>query len=653
MNRQSSRSWQFFGILILSLAALSSLTWGDDDDPPARVARMNYVQGTVSFQPGGEGDWVDAVPNRPLTAGDNLWTDRNARAELHVGSTAIRLGSETSLTFLELDDRTIQLRLAQGTALLRVRHLDDDDTIEIDTPNLAFRVGRNGEYRVDVDPDGHATMVDVFQGRGEAIGGGNNYTLVADQHAVFSGDEELNYDIDPLPAPDDFDEWAFSRDRREDNDRSSNYVSREMTGYEDLDDYGRWTYAGNYGPVWMPTGVSAGWAPYRYGHWVWVAPWGWTWVDDEPWGFAPFHYGRWCVIGGRWAWVPGPVVVRPVYAPALVAFVGGGGFHLSISVGGGGVGWFPLGPGEVYVPAYHVSPRYVNQVNVTNTVVNVTKVTNVYNIYTTNNTTNINRITYVNRSAPNGVTVVSHDTFVNARPIARNVVSVQQREIEQAPVSHVARIDPIRTSVMGAGRPTRVAPPPAVVHRQVVAERPPAQPVVPFSQRRDPLVARPARPATGPGATQSEPVHAQPNRPVPGPTPSPNQPAVRPEWQAPRPGSTATRPETPRPETARPETPRPETERPERARPETERPESARPAVTNNEARTQPGQQGWSNPLARPAPPVHEKTSQQAQQEEKKYQRWEERAKPEQRPKPDKKPEQRQAPRPPDKDKHN
>src|SRR5215467_2370834 len=438
MNRPYARIGRFLFALFLLSLTLTTLTWGDEDDPPSRVARMNLAQGQVSFQTGGEGDWVDAVPNRPLTTGDNLWTDRDSRAELHVGSTAIRLGSETSLTFLELDDDTVQLRLAQGTALLRVRHLDDDDNVEIDTPNLAFRIQQNGEYRVDVNPDGRSTTIAVYQGRGEAIGGGNNYTVVARQQAVFTGDDRLDYDIDALPEPDSFDQWAFGRDRREDDDRSSNYVSREMTGYEDLDDYGRWTYAGSYGPVWVPTGVPSGWAPYRFGHWVWVAPWGWTWVDDQPWGFAPFHYGRWCVIGGGWAWVPGPVVVRPVYAPALVAFVGGGGFHFSASFGGGeGVAWFPLGPGEVFVPGYHVSRTYVNQVNITNTVVNVTRVTNVYNNYTTNNTTEVNRITYVNQRQANAVTAVSRETFVNARPVARNTVIISQREIEQAPVRQI------------------------------------------------------------------------------------------------------------------------------------------------------------------------------------------------------------------------
>ncbi len=330
----------------------------------------------MSFQPGGEGDWVTAVPNRPLTTGDNLWTDQGSRAEMHVGSTAIRLAPETSVTLLDLDDRTTQLRLSAGTVILRVRHLDDGDVVEVDTPNLAFNLQHPGEYRIDVDSNGDMTNVSVWSGRGEVTGGGYSYTVVAGQSARFSGTDQLNYDIAQLPGSDDFDNWAFQRDHREDGAESANYVSSEMTGYEDLDDYGHWQYVGGYGTVWVPAGVASDWAPYRNGHWAYIDPWGWTWVEDEPWGFAPFHYGRWAYAGNRWCWVPGPVAVRPVYAPALVAFVGGVG----ISVGGGpGVGWFPLAPGEVYVPYYRGSRGYVERVNVTNTVVNVTRVTNVYN----------------------------------------------------------------------------------------------------------------------------------------------------------------------------------------------------------------------------------------------------------------------------------
>ncbi|HEX4641985.1 MAG TPA: DUF6600 domain-containing protein, partial [Candidatus Acidoferrales bacterium] len=290
-----------------------------DDDPPGRVARLNFIQGSISFQPGGESDWVQANPNRPLTTGDNLWADRDARGELHIGSSTIRIGSGTGITFLNLDDRTVQIQLAQGSMNVSVRRLDGGDDFEIDTPNLAFTLQRPGDYRVDVDADGNATTIAVRAGEGEATGGGSDYHMDSGDRATFTGTDSLSYDGGSIGRPDGFDAWCRSRDDREEHSRSARYVSRDVTGYDDLDDYGEWRTVPDYGAVWFPTRVSADWAPYRYGHWVWVSPWGWTWVEDEPWGFAPVHYGRWAVVGGGWCWVPGPVVVRPVYAPALVA----------------------------------------------------------------------------------------------------------------------------------------------------------------------------------------------------------------------------------------------------------------------------------------------------------------------------------------------
>src|SRR5579864_7170636 len=472
-----------FGFLL----TLSSIARAQDDedqaqDPPGRVGRLNYSQGSISFRPAGEDDWVTAVPNRPMVTGDDLWADENSRAEVHIGSAAIRLGDKTGITFLTLDDNTTQIRLAQGSLILRVRHVDDDDTYEIDTPNIAFNLLQPGEYRVDVSQDGSQTITTVWHGRGRVTGGGSSYTVIAGQSATFTGTDQVNYDLGQIPDRDDFDDWAFERDDREDRADSANYVSREMTGYEDLDEYGDWSYVAGYGPCWRPRAVVVGWAPYRFGHWAFVGPWGWTWVEDEPWGFAPFHYGRWASVNGGWFWLPGPVVVRPIWAPALVAFVGGGpGFHFSVGVG---VGWFPLGPGEVYLPGYHVSRAYVNNVNITNTTVNVTKVTNVYNTVIVNKTTTINNITYVNQHVNNGVTVVSHDAFVNSRPVAQNVMKVDAREVATAPISHVVAAEPVRGSVMGAGRPVAVKPPPAVISRQVVAVRTPPAPPRPIEQRQ-------------------------------------------------------------------------------------------------------------------------------------------------------------------------
>src|SRR5229473_1969978 len=481
----------FFLFLLLAVSFLSafSTSAAADDDPPGRVARLNYIQGSVSFQPGGETDWVQANPNRPLTTGDNLWTDRRSRGELHIGSTTLRLSGETGISFLNLDDRTAQIQLAQGSLSVRLRRLDGGDAFEIDTPNLAFTVQRPGEYRFDVDPEGQTTNVTVREGEGEATGGGSNFHLDSGENARVSGTDSLRFDVGRAERPDGFDDWCQSRDEREEHARSARYVSRDVIGYEDLDDYGEWRSVPEYGSVWFPSRVAAGWAPYRFGHWVWIEPWGWTWVEDEPWGFAPFHYGRWAVADGGWCWVPGPVVVRPVYAPALVAFVGGPRFSLSLSIGGGGggVAWFPLGPREVYVPAYRASPRYVQNVNVTNTTVNVVNVTNVYN------NVNVNKVTYMHQTNIAAVTAVSHDTFVNARPVGVATVRVNSQQLQTAEVQRGVAVAPARQSIVGTSGPAAVKPPEAVMSRQVVVKEAPPAPHVSYERQQQALSSQPGR----------------------------------------------------------------------------------------------------------------------------------------------------------------
>jgi hypothetical protein len=591
----------------------------DDQDPPGRVARLNYAQGSVSFQPAGEGDWVTAVLNRPMVTGDNLWADEDSRAEVHVGSAALRLGAQTGITFLDITDNATQIRLAQGSLMVRVRHVDDDDSYEIDTPNLAFNLVQPGTYRIDVSADGNQTITTAFHGRGRVTGGGYSYNILAGQSATFTGSDQLNYDLGQVPGQDDFDQWSFDRDEREDRSDSANYVSREMTGYEDLDANGDWSYVAGYGECWRPRAVAVGWAPYRFGHWVWVGRWGWTWVEDEPWGFAPFHYGRWASVNGGWFWVPGPVVVRPVWAPALVAFMGGGpGFHFSAGVG---VGWFPLGPGEVFVPGCRVSRTYVNNVNITNTNVNITRVTNVYNTVVINKTV-VNEV-YANQRVSGGVTVVSHDAFVNARPVAQNIMRVEPRELAAAPVGHVVAVEPVRQSVVGGGRPVAVRPPAAVISRPVVAQRTPPPPPRPLEQRQaqagghlnqQPLV-RPELVRPEPAARPYQPTQAgqpQPSRPSqpaegfhsfgqtqPNAQVKQTQPAPRVYEQQ---GSAATE-ERNVPQQAR--TPQPQT--------------NTQPAyrVPQNEAA--PVQ---AHPLVRPTPQVQERTPEQEQQQAQKFQNW-------------------------------
>ena len=468
MNRRSG--FVLTAAILMLLIALPSIAQDrDDQDPPARAGRVSYTSGSVSFQPGAQGDWLDAVPNRPLTTGDNLWADRDSRAEVQIGSTSIRLGSETSVTISDLENDVTQLRLSMGTLFFRVRHVGNDDTVEVDTPNLAFNVTEPGEYRIDVNENGDQTTATVWHGSAEITGGGSSYRLADGQQGTFSGVDQLRYDVGEIGRDDDFSRWCLDRDRKYDRVRSAEYVSPEVTGYEDLDEYGRWHYEPGYGNVWTPVGVAYDWAPYRYGHWVYVSPWGWTWVEDEPWGFAPFHYGRWAFAGGGWCWVPGPVAVVPVYSPALVAFVGGGGFRVGVGVG---VGWFPLAPGEVFVPWYRTSPRYVQNVNITNTRVTNIQVTNVYNNVTVNKVTNV---TYINQRQGRGITVVNQQTFVNAQPVRNNIIRVNARDLQTAPVTHevVRNMQPDRQSLFGTARPVRYAPPQQVMARPVIATRQP------------------------------------------------------------------------------------------------------------------------------------------------------------------------------------
>jgi len=498
-------------------------------DPPERVARLNFIQGTLSYLPSGgdENDWVTATLNRPITTGDRLWADANSRSELHIGSTAIRMDSNTGISLLNLDDAMAQIRLSDGSLLLRVRHLDKDTTFEVDTPNVAFSILRPGIYRIDANPDANETIITVRMGEGEVIGGGRSYRVISDQQVILTGTDSLNYDLrraefQPLS---DLEQWARSRDEREDRAGATHYVSTEMTGYEDLDAYGAWQEVPEFGWCWYPRSVVVGWAPYRFGHWVWIAPWGWTWVADEPWGFAPFHYGRWTYYRSAWLWVPGPIVPRPVYAPALVAWVGGGNIGVSIGVGGG-IGWFPLGPREVFVPSYRVSERYVTNINVTNTVVNRTTIINTYN-----NRAVVQNVAYVNRAVPNAVTMVSHETFVNARPVARSVISVPAREITSAPVAAAPAAAPERASVYGAGSRNAPHPSAQIANRPVVVKTPPAA-TVPnhFKRPQDmerPQNAPPDRPQT---ATPNRPPNVRPEntRPAPQPLARPAPPVRQP-----------------------------------------------------------------------------------------------------------------------------
>jgi hypothetical protein len=409
-----------------------------DPEIQQTVARISFSAGNVSFSRGDDPEnWQPADLNVPMTLGDRIWTGDDGRIELQVhGGSVVRMAARTDVQALNLTGSMKQFSISLGTASFQVRRLADDEVFEVDTPNAAVTFERPGDYRVDVDNDGNS-RVQVRRGRAIAAAGGGQVPLSAGDEMDIDGIDQPRYDIAAVPRPDGWDQWVAQRDQQLAQARSYTYVTADIAGVEDLDQYGRWEQIPEYGWTWSPVSVEVGWAPYRAGRWIWQDPWGWTWVAAEPWGWAPYHYGRWVFYGARWCWVPiGPPVQSVAYSPALVAFVGGSG---------GYVGWFPLAPRDPFYPWWRRGPT----VSVTNVV-------------------------YVNRTY---VTVVNQTVFVSGRNVSRDFVhdrtviqTVEATPVLRGPVPVVPTRDSIRTTnrATPAGRP-----PAATSARDVVVRVPP------------------------------------------------------------------------------------------------------------------------------------------------------------------------------------
>ena len=496
-------------VVALLAAAIVPLR-ADSDDPPSRVARLSFIKGDVSLEPSGESDWSQASVNYPLTTGDRIYANNGGEAEFETGNVALRLNGNTDVSVTNLSDQLLQLGLAEGVIRVRTYNMISGNEIEIDSPNAAFNILGNGNYRVESYPNDDSTLVVVNSGELRITGNGIEQTLRSGQAAKLIGSDRVQVAWLSPPRSDDFDNWCNGRDRLFVSSPSLQYVGPYVPGFYDLDSYGSWTTVTAYGPVWYPRAVADGWVPYREGRWAWISPWGWTWIDDEPWGFTPFHYGRWALIGSRWGWIPGePVVaVRPVYAPALVAFVGGGGLSVAV-VAGPPVAWFPLGPREPFFPWYHHSDGYLREVNIRH----VTNITNITNI-------NVTNYRYVNREV--AVTAVPASVFRGGERVERQTVRVDREQMARATVIPHPEVAPDRRAIV-AGAPA-VHPPveqqrPQIAYRQPVGGNRPEQP---------------GNLRSGPGPEARPERDAQPEREVrPERNDQQAQPQARPEPQRP------------------------------------------------------------------------------------------------------------------------
>lgn len=476
------RRWRVLAMLLLCLIAgaiHAQDTAGDasDDsaDPPSRVARLSYISGDLGFLPAGASDWSDASVNRPLTTGDRLSTGQGSRAELELGGGTLRMDGRTEFGVLALNDQAAQFELTSGTLDITVRNLDQGQSYEIDTPTVALVIDQPGSFRVDIDDDGgsSSTRVSAFDGRATVYGENNAQRDVLAGRAYRFVDSSLAaVSISDLGGGDAFDAWSSERDNSYARSTASQYVDDDVVGYQDLDQYGDWQDTADYGEVWFPTGVAADWAPYRDGHWAYIAPWGWTWVDNLPWGFAPYHYGRWAYVHGGWGWIPGPRGVRAVYAPALVAFVGGGGWSVGV---GGPVGWFPLGPGEIYNPWYRCGRGCYTRVNFNNLRARrgedrarfVEHIHDHYNHFRSGAPGRNDH--YANRNAPRGFTAVPAQAFAGGRNLRHDALHVDQHQLATASVlTRGVNVRPAAGAVAGPRSPHARALPPGGFQREVV-----------------------------------------------------------------------------------------------------------------------------------------------------------------------------------------
>ena len=464
----------------VALLVVSLSLWGFPPAASAEAARtvgptpprLAFVDGEASFWRSGAEQWTPAQVNTALAAGDALYVADAGNVELEIGARAyVRAGSGTEVQVESLEIGYLQLSVRFGHAAVDLKRLPEGQVIEVDTPNGAFVVERAGYYRFDVD-DETTTFTTRDNGQARMIpAGGESVEVPSDQRVILRGTDPATVSGGPAPADDIWDRWNHDRTAQlGERPVSSAYVPSDVAGLDDLDRYGEWRATPAYGQVWVPRDVPVDWAPYSTGRWVWDGYYGWTWVDYSPWGWAPYHYGRWCRLDGYWGWAPGPPVVQPLYAPALVAFFGGPHVGVSVAVGLPFVSWVALGWGEPVFPWWGPAgfvgrpywggwggPHVVN-----NVVINNTTIVNVHDIHH-----------FDNFRHPHAVIGVDGDHFRRGRADYAHVDHDRKRGLR--PMCGDIGVPPVRASLVPSGG--RAARPPDRFHaRPVIATRAPQDP---------------------------------------------------------------------------------------------------------------------------------------------------------------------------------
>jgi hypothetical protein len=508
-------------------------------DPPRRAARLGYLGGTVSLTPAGLQEATPAEVNRPFTTGDRFWSGADGRGELQTDNAAIRFSGRASFAIQELSNQATLIRLESGTLSVRLHALAPLEDFEIDTPQFTFHLKRLGAYLVDAGEKGDGVVAAVRLGDAEVFRG-DGATMTVPRGMQARASAAGSPILEPAHAIGEFEAWCVQRDQHEDLSRAAQFVSRDIPGYADLDDHGEWRTVNQYGWVWFPSNMDADWAPYRSGHFVDAGPWGMNWVDEASWGFGPLHYGRWLKVNGAWGWVPGEAgksarpgasgqfAVRPYYTPALVVW---NRFAAGVVRPNAVVGWFPLGPGEAWVPQFRASADYLARVNLSNTLIADRAALD---------NPDVTRLKYMNREAAD-ITALAQEDLAAGRVVGKQYVRVPQADDSQGVLSSEPGVEATKEARLG---PLGTAPgaPPGIANRTVVEHRLPVSEPVPMRlnpngvtggtvkinrAQSEPRAQRLKEPQT---PTKSEPPPEPPPKPQPVPEPQPEpQPQAKPQ----------------------------------------------------------------------------------------------------------------------------
>ena len=306
---------------------------------PVRLARFSFVQGNVTCRTSESDQWSAAAVNLPLREGAQVWVSNGGRAEIQFDDgSMLRLGNGAVITMQTLysdsDGEFTEVKVNEGLTALHLRNTKS--IYQLDTPYASIKSEGPANLRVGID---NSVEIAVRNGSAVVHGNGGEASLRAGDYLDLA-DENATYVVDSIPGSDSWDEWNDSRDRELADMDSQHYLPSNISIVAgNLNSYGNWRYDVEYGYVWCPVVHQQDWRPYRYGRWVWVDPFGWTWVSSEPWGWAPYHYGTWVCGRYGWAWVPGPVT--QYWCPAVVHFTEYNGV----------VAWAPLAPREVRYPS--------------------------------------------------------------------------------------------------------------------------------------------------------------------------------------------------------------------------------------------------------------------------------------------------------------